>query len=66
MAGSVKDEISENEKLSEFQALYYFVQATEGIVYLHNMKPKPIIHRDIKSKLIYTILFKSLFINSFM
>uniref|UniRef100_A0A914WL69 Protein kinase domain-containing protein n=1 Tax=Plectus sambesii TaxID=2011161 RepID=A0A914WL69_9BILA len=32
------------------EAIRYFTQAAEGLVYLHGQKPKPIIHRNIKCK----------------
>uniref|UniRef100_A0A914VQG4 Protein kinase domain-containing protein n=1 Tax=Plectus sambesii TaxID=2011161 RepID=A0A914VQG4_9BILA len=47
MRGSVKDEINEKGYLSEVKAMNYFIQATEGLVYLHSRRPA-IVHRDIK------------------
>lgn len=51
MKGSVKNEINQKGNLSEMKAMRYFIQAAEGIVYLHSRKPTAIIHRDIKCKL---------------
>lgn len=47
MTGSVKDKINE-KPLSELEAMRYFKQTAEGLVYLHSRRPKAIIHRDIK------------------
>lgn len=66
MRGSVKNEIDMNGYLSEMQAMHYFMQAAEGLVYLHSRKPKAIIHRDIKSKQLTSLcgLFEILKVNT--
>uniref|UniRef100_A0A914VCH3 non-specific serine/threonine protein kinase n=1 Tax=Plectus sambesii TaxID=2011161 RepID=A0A914VCH3_9BILA len=48
MIGSVKSEINKKMYLSEIEAMHYFIQAAEGLEFLHARKPKAIIHRDIK------------------
>lgn len=50
MTGSVKDKICK-KNLSEYDAMHYLKQAAEGLAYLHNRRPMPIIHRDIKCNL---------------
>uniref|UniRef100_A0A914W1N1 Protein kinase domain-containing protein n=1 Tax=Plectus sambesii TaxID=2011161 RepID=A0A914W1N1_9BILA len=36
------------QRLLEKEALEILQQALEGLVYLHSLKPKPIVHRDLK------------------
>lgn len=53
MTESVREKIRRNpgQRLVEAEAFRILQQALEGLVYLHYLKPKPIIHRNIKCKL---------------
>lgn len=47
-------------------ALSWLLQTANGVAYLHNMKPRPLIHRDLKPpkyEIFNVLLFKQLNIN---
>ncbi|KAL7731741.1 hypothetical protein ACLKA6_018103 [Drosophila palustris] len=48
--GSLYDYIHEKGDYSDLDAVDWMKQLASGLEYLHAMKPKPIIHRDIKTK----------------
>ncbi len=50
MKESIKQNIlrSEEKKIDENKAFAFLQQALEGLVYLHHLSPKPIIHRNLK------------------
>lgn len=50
MCESVAQKIhrSVEKRLGEKEAFQVLQQALEGLVFLHTLKPKPIVHRDIK------------------
>jgi serine/threonine protein kinase len=50
--GSVKDLLLRYSNLPEQRALRYFIQAAQGLSFLHSWKPNPIVHRDVKCELI--------------
>lgn len=35
-------------KYTAAHALSWLLQTAKGVAYLHNMKPRPLIHRDLK------------------
>ena len=44
----LSEKISKEGKISELETLNYLIQLSEIIEYLHNIKPNPIVYRDLK------------------